>query len=234
MNLEKILPSREELSFVQLPDGLNYSFAEAVQRDVANNIENPIVAEKPFDHSQISDLNGFFESIGDVRTAAPPLTKKSSSRRSLDNNSSAKRNSVSMIVEEFPIALLKDNVSRVNNLTGDILEQIDKIRSIEYEKQTFSRMIEQLEDSVKKWSDKTQMLANKTKNQPQYEKGDEFLSQDSQKNIKLMELLLRNLKSKKGLETKLGENNPDPEANTEDMSYIKQLVAEFINDVKNG
>lgn len=235
MNLEKILPSREELSFVRLPEGLTHTFTEAVQREVEKMTGNSDDPETPFDCTRIKDLDGFFESIGDVRPVAAlnqHATKKLTGRRSLDNNSSSKRNSISMCIEEFPIALLKDNVERVNSLTVEILEQIDKIRSIEFEKQAFSRMIEELEESVKKWSDKTEMLANKTSHQPQYEVGDGFLSQESQQNLKSMELLIRNLKAKKSSETKLGENYPDPEATAEDMSCIKQLVSEFINDDK--
>lgn len=238
MNLEKILPSREELAFVELPEGLNYSFTETVQREVAKTAENSDDKENVFDSSKIKDLEGFFESIGDAKPAAAPPShhpaKKSMTRRSLDNNSSSKRNSITLGLEEFPIALMKDNMNQVNSMTARILDHMDHIRNIDFQNKELHGMIEKLEEAVKRLSEKTENLANRTRNQPNYEDAHAFLSQDTQTYVQTLELLVRNLNAKKSLETKLGENYPDPEATTEDMSCVKQLVSEFINDDKNS
>lgn len=137
---------------------------------------------------------------------------------------------MSLSVDEFPMALLQDNVQRINQLTSSIHAQIAKIRGIESEKEEFSRLIEELGESVARWSEKTEMLAEKGKAQPNYEVADDYISRKAKTNLEDMELLIRNLKAKKSLETKLGELLPDPEVTAETMSNIKHLVSEFIND----
>lgn len=128
------------------------------------------------------------------------------------------------------MALLEDNSNRINQLTTSIHAQIAKIRGIESEKEEFSKLIDELGESVTRWSEKTEMLAEKGQVQPNYEVADDFISRTAKTNLETMELLVRNLKAKKSLETKLGELLPDPEITAETMSNIKHLVSEFIND----
>lgn len=128
------------------------------------------------------------------------------------------------------MALLEDNSNRINQLTTSIHAQIAKIRGIESEKEEFSKLIDELGESVRRWSEKTEMLAEKGQVQPNYEVADDFISRTAKTNLETMELLVRNLKAKKSLETKLGELLPDPEITAETMSNIKHLVSEFIND----
>lgn len=128
------------------------------------------------------------------------------------------------------MALLEDNSNRINQLTTSIHAQIAKIRGIESEKEEFSKLIDELGESVTRWSEKTEMLAEKGQVQPNYEVADDFISRTAKTNLETMELLVRNLKAKKSLETKFGELLPDPEITAETMSNIKHLVSEFIND----
>lgn len=128
------------------------------------------------------------------------------------------------------MALLEDNSNRINQLTTSIHAQIAKIRGIESEKEEFSKLIDELGESVTRWSEKTEMLAEKGQVQPNYEVADDFISRTAKTNLETMELLVRNLKAKKSLETKLGELLPDPEITADTMSNIKHLVSEFIND----
>lgn len=128
------------------------------------------------------------------------------------------------------MALLEDNSNRINQLTTSIHAQIAKIRGIESEKEEFFKLIDELGESVTRWSEKTEMLAEKGQVQPNYEVADDFISRTAKTNLETIELLVRNLKAKKSLETKLGELLPDPEITAETMSNIKHLVSEFIND----
>lgn len=109
------------------------------------------------------------------------------------------------------MALLEDNSNRINQLTTSIHAQIAKIRGIESEKEEFFKLIDELGESVTRWSEKTEMLAEKGQVQPNYEVADDFISRTAKTNLETMELLVRNLKAKKSLETKFGELLPDPE-----------------------
>lgn len=141
---------------------------------------------------------------------------------------------MSMYVEEFPMALLKDDADRINRASKEIQDQIIRIRGIEAESQSFQQTLDELEESVNRWSEKSQMLTDKAKDQPTYENADHFLSHDTKPNLEWAELIVRNLKAKKCMETNLGENMPNPEATAESMSHIRTLLAEFINDDKSS
>lgn len=210
------------------------------------NILNPMNLTFTFIQSfnplNTKDLDTFFSSIGDTKSSAvnhnSTMSKKNTTRRSLDNlsslSASSKRNSMSICVEEFPMSLLKDNSERINQLMKSILEQMQRINSIETEKASFQRMIDELEESVNKWSEKTGMLTDKAKDQPVYDNVDQFLDQNPKELLEKAELMVMSLKAKKCLETVLGECLPNPEATAENMSNIRKLVAEFIQDDKTN
>lgn len=236
MNLSQILPSSEELSLITLPECLKKTYMDAVTAEL--NPKVPVNAdEKPFNLKNLKEFDDFFTIVADPNQKPPGPHKKAHVRRSLDTNSSAsnsKRSSVSMSVEEFPVSLLLENEQRINELTGQIHETISAINGIGTEKENFQRLLDEYDEAVNKWTEKTELLDQKISDQPEYEVADSFLSKETKQNLQTIELLLDNLKARKALEIKLGETVPDPDSTTESMSHIKNLVAEFISRDRNG
>lgn len=229
--LLRLLPSQDEFPVESVPEDLRQSFMDSVAVRLSKQKSAP--QDTPFDWRNTKHLDAFFSLIGDGK--APVVTSVAKKgRRSLDSNSTSKRASFSMCVEEFQMSLLQDTTDQINVLSKEVLEQITNIRSIEAETKSFQRMIDELDESVKNWREKTQILMEKSRVQPNYEAVDNLLSRDTKQNLEAVELLLRNLKAKKSMETVLAETVPHPDSTAESMAGIRRLVEEFINDDKSG
>ena len=129
---------------------------------------------------------------------------------------------------------MQEDAERINNVTNKIHQQMHGINGIEDEKRTFQRMIEELQEAVNRWQEKTQILTEKAKDQPNYLEADHLLSRDTRENLEQAEQLLRSLRARKQMEIQLGETLPDPMVTVDSMSYIRTLVGEFISDDKHN
>lgn len=235
-DLLKVLPSVEELGGdARVPDGLQYSFNDALDLEVAKSMGTPETEDKSaatFDLKSTKDWDAFFTSIGGAQPKVTVAVKKrrnlNVTRRSLEGNTS-KKGSFAVPSEEFPVSLLKDNAERINKLHKSLQEQINSIKNIESEKQSFQRMIDELGEAVNRWREKTAILSEKSQVNPEYQEADEFLSRATKQHLEAAELVLRKMKATKRMEIILAENLPDPDGTAEAMGNIKTLVAEFIS-----
>lgn len=136
-------------------------------------------------------------------------------------------------VEPFPMELLHENAKRINQLIGDINTVLDEVDCLEIDKKAFDTVLVDLEESTKRWSEKTDILQEKWRLVPQTENQvDEAVIKAAQENLEQSMQTIQKLKLLKTMETIFREDVPDPEATVEAMADVKELVAALINESK--
>lgn len=181
-----------------------------------------------FDVRNTEHVDKFFSLLSDKKVTMPekPL---SGHRRSLDGT--CKRNSFSL--DRFPTALLNEDLGSVNTTKRKIRVLIDRIKSLDEDRDQFKTIISKLEDSYKRLGDRIDDLNRKggtdQPSQVVYEEV-EFLSDKTTAVLHEMQLYLRSLEARKAMEGTFSEHRHrlDGSNGSNCITNVEQLLSELM------